>query len=193
MGNPREGGRGPAVPGGSLPACDERRKQQLEERRRVNLQTKCFDPTTTRFRFLSFAERLQIQLKAQTSPLRSTGLLDLLEEQKALLERTVGSVGWGKRSQPDTLFGDAEAEEERRKRRKTEELQFSSLREVIRHLATVQHPPAVAALLSELAPLCDSLPLLLFHRERILQSLLRLLLEDEAITVVLNLLQALAK
>ncbi|KEP62976.1 UNVERIFIED_CONTAM: hypothetical protein HHA_216210 [Hammondia hammondi] len=194
MGNPREGGRGPAAPGRSLPGCDERRKQQLEERRRANLQTKCFDPTTTRFRFLSFAERLQIQLKTQTSPLRSTGLLDLLEEQKALLERSVGDAGWGKRTRPDTLFaGDAEAEEERRKRRKTEELQFSSLREVIRHLSAVQHPPAVAALLSELAPLCDSLPLLLFHRERILQSLLRLLLEDEAIAVVLNLLQALAK
>ncbi|PFH34900.1 hypothetical protein BESB_069330 [Besnoitia besnoiti] len=179
---------------GSSSGTEKHAAADLEARRRVNLHTKCFDPATERFTFLSFAKQLQIQLKEQSSPLHSSGFLDLLEEQRALLERSVGCAVLGKRRRADALFqDDAEADAERRKRRRTEELLFSSFREMVRHLNAVHQAPVVASLLSDLAPLCDSLPLLFVHRGRILQALLRHLLVDEAIVAVLNLLQALAK
>lgn len=70
-----------------------RQASELEVRRKVNTQTKHFDPTTERFTFISFAKRLQQQLRQSVSPLHSTHVLDLLEQQHLLLRQSAGCAG----------------------------------------------------------------------------------------------------
>ncbi|PHJ25811.1 down-regulated in metastasis protein [Cystoisospora suis] len=159
---------------------------ELEDRRKTNTQVKYFDPTTERFTFISFAKRLQQQLHQSVSPLHSTHVLDLLEQQLLLLQ-SVGCAGIRRRG---ALARDSCLEKERRN---ADELQFSSFGLLVRQFGITRQAAHLGDLLAQLGPLSASLPLLIFHRQRVVQILLRYLLVDEATTTVLTLLQALAK